>query len=176
MVEELHQLIMKTSPNFSNFATSIRMVPHLCGRRRKATFPLVSFSPEEVVRLKHATCACQLSSLLAGWCITLFLLTESGLPRAAALDGFKSPKESWAIPCLSRQGDSRSYRDAGDCGPRGQDRAVDCRVVGFSPPKRGYAVRASKDTYLRLYRGTAFDLSRANRSRAARMSRIPQQL
>jgi len=29
MVEELHQLIMKTSPNFSNFATSIRMVPHL---------------------------------------------------------------------------------------------------------------------------------------------------
>jgi uncharacterized OsmC-like protein len=28
-VEELHQLIMKTSPNFSNFATSIRMVPSL---------------------------------------------------------------------------------------------------------------------------------------------------
>jgi uncharacterized OsmC-like protein len=28
-LEELHQLIMKTSPNFSNFATSIRMIPNL---------------------------------------------------------------------------------------------------------------------------------------------------
>ena len=28
-VEELHKLIMRTSPNFSNFATSIRMVPNL---------------------------------------------------------------------------------------------------------------------------------------------------
>lgn len=28
-LEELHQSIMKTSPNFSNFATSIRMVPNL---------------------------------------------------------------------------------------------------------------------------------------------------
>lgn len=28
-LEALHQLIMKTSPNFSNFATSIRMVPNL---------------------------------------------------------------------------------------------------------------------------------------------------
>jgi hypothetical protein len=32
-VEELHQLIMKTSPNFSNFATSIRMVPNLVVER-----------------------------------------------------------------------------------------------------------------------------------------------
>lgn len=28
-VEELHQLVMKTSPNFSNFATPVRMVPTL---------------------------------------------------------------------------------------------------------------------------------------------------
>jgi uncharacterized OsmC-like protein len=28
-LEELHQSIMKTSPNFSNFATSIRMIPNL---------------------------------------------------------------------------------------------------------------------------------------------------
>lgn len=27
-LEELHQSIMKTSPNFSNFATSIRMIPN----------------------------------------------------------------------------------------------------------------------------------------------------
>jgi hypothetical protein len=27
-LEELHQWIMKTSPNFSNFATSIRMIPN----------------------------------------------------------------------------------------------------------------------------------------------------
>jgi uncharacterized OsmC-like protein len=28
-VEELHQRVMKTSPNFSNFATAIRMIPNL---------------------------------------------------------------------------------------------------------------------------------------------------
>lgn len=28
-LDELHHLIMKTSPNFSNFATSIRMIPNL---------------------------------------------------------------------------------------------------------------------------------------------------
>lgn len=28
-LEELHQSVMKTSPNFSNFATSIRMIPNL---------------------------------------------------------------------------------------------------------------------------------------------------
>ncbi|WP_460900838.1 OsmC family protein [Paraburkholderia jirisanensis] len=29
LVEQLHQRVMKTSPNFSNFSTSIRMVPRL---------------------------------------------------------------------------------------------------------------------------------------------------
>ena len=28
-IEELHQWVMMTSPNFSNFATSIRMIPNL---------------------------------------------------------------------------------------------------------------------------------------------------